>query len=522
MAETTLRDYDEVPYESRPTRQAHPNRMAAVAALFGMKPAPVERSRVLELACGNGGNLIPMAVAYPDSRFVGIDLSRRQVIDGRTVIHELELKNITIGQMNILAVDERLGQFDYIIAHGLYSWVPPAVQDKVMDICAKHLSPQGVAYISYNTFPGWHHRGMLRDMLWFHAASATEPLARVRAAREMADFLTKNAARFEGPYAAALRGEMDALGKFPDWYVLHEHLAPHNQPIYFHEFVSRAAAKGLQFIGEAQGSPTGAANIPPELDEAIRRFGVDLIRREQYIDFVTDRSFRRTLLCKTDVQLHRIPRGEDIASLYVASQLEPAAPVLDYRAPQPQRFKSAKGVEVTGSDPMIKSALFYLGTLYPRSIRFDELCGIARQRLGPPPPGANTAAQDAALAKCVLDCYVAEVMDLNAAADAFTMEISERPVASPIARRQARDGLFVANLRHEYVQVDEASRVLLQQLDGAHDRRALAAALQAGYRPGPGPAPPSLRPGAPLTPETFARATDEVLVAVARTALVCK
>lgn len=522
MAETTLRDYDEVPYESRPTRPAHPNRLAAVATLFGMRPAPVERCRVLELACGNGGNLIPMAVAYPGSRFVGIDLSRRQVIDGRATIRELDLKNITIGQMNILAVDERLGQFDYIIAHGMYSWVPPAVQDKVMDICAKHLSPQGVAYISYNTFPGWHHRGMLRDMLWFHAASATEPLARVRSAREMADFLAKNAARFEGPYAAALRGEMDALGKFPDWYVLHEHLAPHNLPIYFHEFVSRAAAKGLQFIGEAQGSPTGAANVPAELDEAIRRFGADLVRREQYLDFVTDRSFRRTLLCKADVQLHRIPRSEDIASLYVASQLEPAAPVLDYRSPQPQRFKSAKGVEVTGSEPMIKSALFYLGTIYPRSIRFDELCGIARQRLGPQPPGANTAAQDAALAKCVLDCYVAEVMDLNAAADAFTMEIGERPVASPIARRQARDGLFVANLRHEYVQIDEASRVLLQQLDGTHDRRALADALKTGYRPGPGPAPPALRPGAPLTPETFARATDEVLVAIARTALLCK
>ena len=522
MPETSLRDYDEVPYESRPTRQTHPNRLAMIATLFGMKPAPVGRCRVLELGCASGGNLIPMAVAYPGSRFVGIDLSKRQTEEGRAAIEELGLKNIKIGHVNLMSVDQRFGQFDYIIAHGLFSWVPRNAQDKILDITTKHLSPQGVAYVDYNTFPGWHRRGMLRDMLCYHAATATEPLARVRASRQIADFLARNATHFQGPHAESLKRETDVFGKFPDWYVLHEHLGPFNKPIYFHQFAEQAAARGLQYIGEAQGSPTGAIGVPPQVDSELREMGADLIRREQYLDFLTDRAFRRTLLCKGDVELQRPAHLENISQLYVASSLQAAAPVSDYRSPQPQRFKNEKGIEATVSYPMIKSALFYLSTIYPRSMRFDELLAVARQRLGQAPPAPDLAAQEqTGLAKSLLDCYVVDAVELTASPDAFTTEISERPVASPYARRQARDGLFVANLRHDYVQIDEASRHVLPLLDGTHDRASLTAALEAGYTPGAG-APPSLSGGGPPTAQAFVAAVDEVLGAIARTALLLK
>ena len=167
--------YDEVPYESHPFAQTHPSRLFTVGTLFGLRPTPVQRCRVLELGCAAGGNLIPMAEYLPDSEFVGLDLSARQVEDGKKLIADFGLKNLTLKHASILDVDASYGTFDYVICHGVYSWVPSSVQDKVLDICAKQLTPNGIAYISYNTYPGWHMRGMIRDMMQFHSGRFDSP-----------------------------------------------------------------------------------------------------------------------------------------------------------------------------------------------------------------------------------------------------------------------------------------------------------------------------------------------------------
>src|SRR5438067_313897 len=167
--------YDAVPYESLPFVDTHPSRVAAVARLHGLNPPAVERCRVLELGCAHGSNLIPMAVTLPESRFVGIDLSRRQIADGQNVVAALGLTNIDLQPLSILDVDEKLGVFDYVICHGVYSWVPAEVQRKILDICARQLSPDGVALVSYNTYPGWFVRQMVRELMLYHVGPVAEP-----------------------------------------------------------------------------------------------------------------------------------------------------------------------------------------------------------------------------------------------------------------------------------------------------------------------------------------------------------
>src|SRR5262245_39050357 len=147
--------YDEVPYASHPFAQTHPDRLATIATLFGMRPQAVEQCRVLELGCAAGGNLIPMAVTYPESHFVGVDLSGREIAEGQRAIETLRLKNIQLAQRDIRDLGDELGRFDYVICHGVYSWVSADVRDKILDLCARLLAPQGVAYVSYNTYPGW-------------------------------------------------------------------------------------------------------------------------------------------------------------------------------------------------------------------------------------------------------------------------------------------------------------------------------------------------------------------------------
>src|SRR5262249_48719711 len=157
--------YDVVPYHGNAYRESHPDHLATIARLFALAPPAVDTCRVLELGCASGANLIPMAVAVPGASFLGIDLSQRQVDDGRKTIEDLSLKNIELVHGSIEAIGDDHGLFDYIICHGVYSWVPRHVQDHILHVCSHNLAANGVAYVSYNTYPGWFLRGMVRRMM---------------------------------------------------------------------------------------------------------------------------------------------------------------------------------------------------------------------------------------------------------------------------------------------------------------------------------------------------------------------
>src|SRR5439155_10600404 len=123
-----------------------------------------------------------------------------------------------------------------LICHGVFSWVPTAVREKILDICAKNLAPHGVAYVSYNTYPGWHMRGMIRDMMRYHAMRFTTPQNRTQQARALLDFLAQSV-RQDSPYSALLKSELEAVRHQADHYLYHEHLEDVNDPVYFHQFV---------------------------------------------------------------------------------------------------------------------------------------------------------------------------------------------------------------------------------------------------------------------------------------------
>jgi SAM-dependent methyltransferase len=181
--------YDAIPYPSNPFRQTRPERLAAVAKLFGLEAPPAENCRVLEIGCSMGGNLIAMAQDLPGSRFVGIDASSRQIADGWKMIDRLGLKNIELKHIDILDVPGDFGEFDYIVSHGVYSWVPARVQNKMLEICQRSLAPRGVVYISYNTYPGWHIRGIVRDMMVYRGTQFAEPQARLAQAKGLVAFV---------------------------------------------------------------------------------------------------------------------------------------------------------------------------------------------------------------------------------------------------------------------------------------------------------------------------------------------
>jgi methyltransferase-like protein/cyclopropane fatty-acyl-phospholipid synthase-like methyltransferase len=478
--------YDEVPYESHPFPQTHPERLFVVGTLFGMRPTPVQRCRVLELACASGGNLIPMADYLPDSEFVGIDLSARQIQDGQDTIKQLGLKNITLKQANIEDVNESYGQFDYIIAHGVFSWVPDKVRDKIFEICAKQLTPNGIAYISYNTYPGWHMRGMIRDMMRYHSARFNTPQLRTQQARALLDFLAQSVRQDGSAYAVLLKQELETLRHQADHYLYHEHLEENNDPLYFHTFAERAKAKGLKYLGEARVGTMVTGNFGPDIEKTLRILATDQIQSEQYMDFLRNRMFRETVLCLDRVQPNWSVNPECLRVMHIASGAKPVGadgqPLtqVDLTSEENLSYRGASGMSMATTRPLLKAAMQVLAQAAPGTVPFDVLRKQARELIGGGDPAdARQAAEDTnVLAVGLLNCYMgSDLVELHGMPITFARTPGPKPTVLPLARMQAQRGVSATNRRHEIVRLNDLDRHLLPLLDGTTDRAALVEKL---------------------------------------------
>jgi len=485
--------YDEVPYPNYAYSYTHPDTLATLATLLSLKPAPVDHCRVLELGCAGGGNLIPMAQTLPDSEFVGLDYSGQQIATGRAAIGALDLCNITLKQQDIRnIVPHDLGEFDYIIVHGIFSWVPPDVQAAIFETCRRNLAPNGVAYISYNTYPGWHMLGAIREMMLYHTRNVSEPAMKATQARALLDFLVesipadKASGHLLSAYSDFLQLEMTRLKGNTDNYLLHDELEDVNEPIYFHQFAERAAQHGLQYLTEVDFNTVLPISFPPPVSTNLFKLAHDVIEMEQYMDFLRNRTFRKTLLVHADVAINRTLRPDRLLNLYIASRAQAASAQPDLTSPGVEEFRSADGATLSVDHAVTKVALTQLRAAWPQAIHFNELLISARAQLGLDPSPEKAAFDAQALAANLLKAfaYGGNLVELHVQPARFTTEISERPVASPWARLQANEPGQVTNLRHERVELDEMARYVLRHLDGTRDRAALFDAVAKPLREG--------------------------------------
>lgn len=478
--------YDAIPYTSHPFQQAHIDRLATIATLRGMRPAGVATARVLELGCAGGGHLTPMAERLPEARFVGVDASARQVADGQAIIARLGLTNIELRHADILTLGEDLGAFDYVICHGVYSWVPPAVQAKILEICQTRLSPNGVAYVSYNTLPGWRMRGIVRDVMLYRARQLDGRSERLGRARQMVDFLSKAVPGGDkNPYGLLLRQEVENLGRHDDYYLEHEHLEEFNEPLYFHEFAGRAATAGLQFLGEADFGSSSVAQLPPQTRAVVQSVSSDRIETEQYLDFLRNRMFRQTLLCHAETNLDFTVRPERLNGLYVSSPVKPEGEIGVLTSRGPVKFAGPRSVTTT-TDPLMKAVLLELGSVWPKVVRINQVLADAVGELSGGPVVINAHGGQALekIAGSLIACYESGQIELSTLPSSFTTQAEEKPYASALARLQAAEGAEVTNGRHETVRLRDFDRAVLRRLDGTHDVASLSALLAAAAAAG--------------------------------------
>lgn len=296
--------YDDLMYESGAFPQTAINNLEARARMMGLKPAAAAKAKVLELGCSMGGNIITQALYYPDAEFAGIDLSGRQVAQGNAIIEKMGLKNVRLEEKDILTIDESFGKFDYIIVHGIWSWVPDAVKDKIFSICRNNLTEHGIAYISYNVYPGWKRQEQLREIMYFAGRDVLEEPLEART-RKGLDALKALAEILENDKGLGGGGKLPAMQKILNhnfYYIAHEYMEAFNDPIYVNGFIEWANRHRLAYIGDTDLHASFVSWMAEHTRERILALaGGDYIAKEFYSDILSDRQFRRSLLCREEV-----------------------------------------------------------------------------------------------------------------------------------------------------------------------------------------------------------------------------
>lgn len=449
----TATPYDETAYPTAIFTQTHPDRMAAIARASGLNPPPIGNARVLEIGGGDGMNLIAFGVAHPDSRCVSFDLAGSAIARGRDWRDAVGAANVELMQLDILDAADRLdGEFDYIIAHGVYAWVPEPVRIATMALIGRKLSANGVAFVSYNAQPGGHLRQALRESLLFALAGVDGQDARHKAARAHLERLAAPGEGPENPFQMAMR---DAAAKTltKRWAVLaHDELGPCFHPQALHQVVAAARGNGLDFLGDADRERMTDAFLPDDIDGADDA-GAMLVRHLQDRDYRDIRFFRQTLLVRTGQHQARRLDHRTFADLLASTRCV---------ALGDDQFRiDANTFEVR--DPVLAAALVRMAAARPLRLPVAELVDSDDRR------------------HALFEMFDAGLIDLHTAQTPAARTIDDHPRASPLVRMMIDRGMgTVCTLDHRMLGVTEdGPRSLLQMLDGSRTIATLGKAAAA-------------------------------------------
>ena len=498
----TRQSYDDTPYVHAPMMRSHPGRLAAQAVWRGLAVPDASRARVLEIGCASGGNLLPLADMMPEARFLGVDLSPRQIEAGEARRRRFGLANVELRADSFEALDEGDGVFDFIICHGVYSWIPEPLRDSLLRVTRERLAPDGVAMVSFNVLPGWRLFQIARDSMLLNARMI-DPAERAQKTRELFALLAEQSVN-KNTYGKFWRDEARHMAAGGDAYLAHEIFEDANAPETFADFTARAARFGLGYLGEAAAVANNEADLAPEGAETIRALsGGDRMKRETYIDIFSGRSFREALLVHRgrEASLAPEPPPEALRSLHFIPALD-----LDL-APAPEGVRLAvKTLDLTIHDRALEPGLRRLIARKPGSSRLADL-------------GAEGDAES--LGEALRLAVDAGMLAVSTLPVICATRLAARPTLWPFVATEAVDSKDSVTRRHSAFQFAPLQRMLAPLIDGTRTRDDLVAAaidlavrgvLTVGGPEGPVTDPIALRP--PLE-----RATDNALAGLLRNGL---
>jgi SAM-dependent methyltransferase len=410
-----------------------------------------------------------MAAALPESQFFGIDLATGPVESAHRVIDHTGLRNVQIRAMDLMEITPEFGAFDYIIAHGFYSWVPQEAREKLLAVCRENLNPNGIAFVSYNTYPAGHLREIFRNMILFHLEKSREDSDQINQGKDLLKF-TLDSVDDKGIWKSVITSELERLCTRDDNVTYHDELSPSYSPVYFKDFIISAEQHGLQFVAEAKLREMIDPIVKPDVLQRLRAFADgDEIRYQQYLDFILFRGFRGSLLCHREIPLSRNELPERVSRLWLATPLRRSKTNADGSV----EFANSSGPgTITTNNIILIAALEQLERAWPHARRFEDLLPEVRSKMRSELQGEVRGT----LGQAALALASKKLLELRSYCVPLAGRISERPKVSPLARLQAAEGSLITTLLHSEVKIeDDGARRLLQLLDGTQAVNSLAA-----------------------------------------------
>lgn len=375
MVEQVAESYNSFPYDSHAFKWCSPAYIRAAAYLYGVDLPPVQNARVLEIGCASGGNSLPFAFMYPEAEIVAIDISEAQIAQGQDIVKRAQLSNISMHTMCMTELPNDLAPFDYVIAHGVLSWIPKQMQPQLFKAIQKSLSPNGGAYLSFNTYPGWRARETLRELMLWHSRDSKEIQHKVDKAREVIPFLEEGVSSHNllQPAKEYLATQLPNC-ESQNYYLAHEYLELHNNPLYFKHMIDFAEQANLRYVGDAEPN-IECVEYYQLADNAefikLCASASTAIEQQQYLDFAVGRSFRKSLLSSNQhpQQAFDRPDFSRLVDLLFAASFEALD---DDTYTQAKRYQVLdKYVDV--SCPIMQEMLALLQQHWPRPISGRDL-----------------------------------------------------------------------------------------------------------------------------------------------------
>lgn len=445
--------YDTVRYPTSVNPDTLPSTLSALAHLRGRRYVPFSRSRILEIGCGTGGNILNLAAMAPDAQCVGFDLAAIPIAEGQEVATAAGLSNIELRQGDILDPNVVSGTFDYILVHGVLAWVPGVVRQGLMGLIGRHLSDDGLAFVSYNVMPGCNLRLMIRAALMDSIAGVEGADEKVAAAKEALKFYL-HAWPLTGSLGEALAREAKSIVDQRPAAVFHDILGECYEPQSLGDVVAEARRNGLDYLCDSQPRLSRQAFYPSSDAHAIHaRSKGDWVRFEQISDLVNQRTFRHSILCRPGKPPVHLPDISRLKPLFANGKFTPA-PI----AEGVQAFRTASDDAINVTYEPLATLLTKITNAYPGTVALEPF--VDDPRIGNP----------------IWELYTRGMLTLLTEPLHLVTAPGERPEALRLARAQAARGEpAMGSLRHVGLNIkDPGGARFITFLDGTRSHKQLA------------------------------------------------
>ena len=476
---TTIMDerssvYDAVTYQGVVVQSCSPGHLA-LCSLWRHGPRPATKKfSVTELGCGDGSNLLPLAFYSRESTFVGVDNSAAAIHCAEEGARYLDLDNIQFIQEDVRTLNHSgCRSSDYIIAHGLYSWVPEDAREAILNFCLENLTPSGLAYISYNAQPGWSMRNLVRETLQrarlVQQAAIEEKAARaieVATTQLLEDLPSRDYA-----FGALFAEELERVRDGKPGYVFHEYLAEINDGFWLRDFVDHAQQHGLDYVADAQDF-RWEGQIPQALRASLSKRDLDPIEQEEMTDLLCHRYFRASILCRADAPRQSMTHQEILEMVSIATSLCAESDPFDPTEGVVETFCREHGPEITLDASITKAAIVLLAAQWPQGMQFESLWQRASEFLISHGCVVNSGAREQLLEELIL-LYETGQLDLRLEEPNYPRDIPEYPQAHVLAQYEAQHREALTTPFHLPIPFEPEALQFVLGLDGSRSHKEL-------------------------------------------------